>query len=104
MKRSGFLIIEQVFASLILSISLISLTQFTGYYIIQTHTVLQILKITNSTKNFLENFNTVNRLVSNQDDDIKDYAQTNYTVPSKISEECINNYCSLKLFINELFL
>jgi hypothetical protein len=102
MKRSGFLIIEQVFASLILSIALVSLAQFTSYYTIQTYTVFKMLKITNRTQEFLNNFNSVTSRLSNQDYDVMDYVQTNYTAPSKISEECINNYCSLKVFINEL--
>lgn len=102
MKRSGFLIIEQVFASLILSIALVSLAQFTSYYTIQTYTVFKMLKITNRTQNFLNNFNAVTSRLSNQDYDVRDYAQTSYTAPSKISADCINNYCSTRTFINEL--
>lgn len=102
MKISGFLIIEQVFASLVLSISLVSLTQFTSYYTIQTNTALKMLIITNCTQNFLGNFNTVTSRVSNQDYTVGDYAQTNYSAPNKTSANCINNYCSLKVFINEL--
>lgn len=102
MKRSGFLIIEQVFASLILSIALVSLAQFTSYYTIQTHKVFKMLKTTNYTQNFLNNFNSVTSSLSNQDYDVRDYAQTSYTAPSKINTDCINNYCTLKIFINEL--
>lgn len=102
MKQSGFLIIEQVVTSLALAIMTAAIIRYTSYSTVQAQQVLTLISINQASQNFLVNFNTINRSLPQQSDDSKNYAQTGYTSPTVLIQDCNDHYCTHKKFTEAL--